>query len=448
MDLKLTINPKENTNMSSLVKQMCSLKCRITVNISDGVVSILDIPDSNVDTVIDAINEAFNITGMDITPTVTVPEPEEPAITADSIEFEKIEFSDKDVETQINKLLKNIYWAMYSSNAPSRDICQYIMSASVEIAMKYNPKPICDFSVGDIVDCNYGSHLSGEISGGHIHSIVCNIDPGGTVYVLPITKLYREGPQFMQFSSNMDVDYYNPHYTGGTILLKKGRYIRPERISEVIGHTHPDLFKKVLAELPNMVTFSCDDYEQKWAEHIGDIQSDDNMLPFTGKSETSTEVSINSDIENSEKTNKETDGSLLKGACDNSSNLSTNNFEDTPKLSAEDYLSSLISDSLKSLNKDISLEEQVKTFLSSIGFDLTQNVVEKSFIVACELKKITYTSIESALFNTYPDFNATNIKSILQSEFNKWTIKHSELKKKYPTISIITLIKVFAKNLI
>ena len=118
------------------------------------------------------------------------------------------------------------------------------------------------------------------------------------------------------------------------------------------------------------------------------------------------------------------------------------------KLSEEDYLYSLISDSFKNLNKDISLDEKVKTFLSSIGFAPVENVVEKSFIVACELKKITYASIEFALFNTYPDFNATNLKSTLQSEFNKWIINYPELKKKYPTISIITLIKVFAKNLI
>lgn len=433
MDLKLTINQKENTNMSSLVKQMCNLKCRITVNVEEGIVTMLDIPDTNVDGVIDAINDAFSITGMDITPTVIQPEPVEPVITADSLEFDKIEFSDKDVESQINKLMKNIYWAMYSCNAQSRDICQYIISTNVEIAMKYNPKPICNFSVGDIVDCTYGTHLSGEISGGHIHSIVCNIDPGGTVYVVPITKLYREGPNFISFSANMDVDYYNPHYSGGTILLKKGRYIRPERIVEVLGHVHPELFNRVLAELPKMVSFSYDDYEQTWAEHIGDIQNDDNMLDFTGKTESDIKAENNNDKISEETADKNDANTLAEG--------------NTGKLSVYDYLTSLISDSLNNLDKSISAEEQIDTFLCSIGFPNNESVVKKAFVVASDIKKITYENIVLALVGVYPDSETINIKSTLQSEFNKWIVNYPELKEKYPTVSIITLIKVFAKSL-
>ena len=36
MNLSLTVTKKENANMSSLLKQMCSLKCRINVDLISG----------------------------------------------------------------------------------------------------------------------------------------------------------------------------------------------------------------------------------------------------------------------------------------------------------------------------------------------------------------------------------------------------------------------------
>ena len=101
-----------------------------------------------------------------------------------------------------------IYWAMYSNKAKSHDICQYLMSTGQEIAMKYNPKAPTKFAIGDIVDCNYGSHLKNEISGGHVHSIICDIDENGLVYAVPITKEQLEGDEtrYLQLWSTMMPD--------------------------------------------------------------------------------------------------------------------------------------------------------------------------------------------------------------------------------------------------
>ena len=198
MDLTLQVTKKESMNMSSLVKQMCSLKCRINVDLLSGRISIVDMDDENVESVIDAINEAFDITSVDIVPTVVVPEPELPVAIKDS-----------EVCEQANEMLRVIHCAMYSNNAKSSDICEYLRTTSEEIAMKYNSKEPTDVSIGDVVECNYGFHLKGEISGRHVHSIVCNIDDDGMVYVLPITKdiLKCDETRFLPFSVNLDVEY-------------------------------------------------------------------------------------------------------------------------------------------------------------------------------------------------------------------------------------------------
>lgn len=77
MDLKLKITQKEGTSMASLIKQMCALKCRIKVDVHEGDISIVGMDDNNVENVIDSIDEAFNIVGVDIVPTVEIPEHEE-----------------------------------------------------------------------------------------------------------------------------------------------------------------------------------------------------------------------------------------------------------------------------------------------------------------------------------------------------------------------------------
>lgn len=61
MNLTLTVTKRESTIMSSLVKQMCSLKCRINVDSANGNISIVDMDDNNVESIIDAISEAFEM---------------------------------------------------------------------------------------------------------------------------------------------------------------------------------------------------------------------------------------------------------------------------------------------------------------------------------------------------------------------------------------------------
>ena len=454
MNLTLQVTKKESTNMSSLVKQMCSLKCRINVDSLNGKISIVDMDDDNVESVIDAINEAFDIIGVDIDPTVVIPEPEPPVVTEDSIEFEKLEFNDAAVREQANKLLRTIYWAMYSCNAKSIDMCQYLRTTVVEIAMKYTPKELTEVSIGDVVDCNYGTHLKGEITGGHVHSIVCDIDNDGMVYVLPITKARLEGDEtrFLPFSANLDVEYLdNSKYTGGTVLLKMGRYVHQQRFGEVVGHVLPEFFGKVLTALSTTVNFSSNitNYGSELAEKFGDVENDDDMLSF-GATEENNGTEKSSDKETSESpleasSSEETSENPVEVSFDTEAKDSS--VKADGKVSAEDYLTSIVSDALGSLDKTKSIEDSVDEFLDAICMSKDERIIRRSFIAACVVDNICYDSIINELHNDFPKMNEKIIKTTLKEEFKKWLAIHPDVKESYPKISIMALLKIFAKKM-
>ena len=77
----------------------------------------------------------------------------------------------------------------------------------------------------------------------------------------------------------------------------------------------------------------------------------------------------------------------------------------------------------------------------------TTNLVEQSFIVACDIKKINYENVILELHNMNPDINEDIIKASLQEEFKRWLKKYPELAAKCPKISLISLLKVFAKKI-
>lgn len=446
MDLRFKITQKESTNMSSLVKQMCALKCRINVDTIKGEISIDGIDDGIVENVIDSINEAFNIDGIDIIPGVEIPETEEPVVTAESLELSKIEFSDEGVENQLNKLQRVIYWAMYSSKAQSRDICQYLMAAGAEIAMKYNPRKVHDFSIGDIVVCNYGNHLNGEISGGYVHSIVCDIDEDGTFYAAPITKAKKEEDiqRYLPFEANIDIDYNDSKYFGGTVLLKKGNYIRPERIQYIIGKARPKFFAKLLAALPDAVHFSHNDYAEKLSEKYGDVDNDDcTLFDETTEivdAETFDDVLITF---STEETSGEGEAKTLVSDSSNEDKSSDN----VKKVSVEEYIEELLADSIANLDKSKTIGELIELFLNNIGFKTNEEIIKQSFAAACNVHKISYETILLVLHNIFPDLKEETIKSTMRKEFNQWLTLYPEAKEKYPKVSFMVLLKIFVKKM-
>ena len=101
------------------------------------------------------------------------------------------------------------------------------------------------------------------------------------VYVAPITKeKKRESNKYLPFEPKIDVDYYDTRFNGGTVLLKKSGYVRPERIHSVVGVARPKFFKSLLSFLANSNNFECSDYAKDMADRLGDLQDDDKLLEF------------------------------------------------------------------------------------------------------------------------------------------------------------------------
>ena len=428
--------------MSVFLKQMCLLKSRVNLDLEKGTLSIVEMEDSSIDSVIAAVSNDFNITAVDIVPTVEKPEP---VVTEESLEIAKVNFSNEVVEEQLNKLMRIIYWAMYTNKASSRDICQYLMTAGTEIAMRYNPRELVKFSIGDIVDCNYGRHLEGEISGGHVHSIVCDIDDDGTAYVAPITKARFEADvhRYLPFEANADVTYSNFRYTGGTVLLKKGRYVRPERVQSVIGIVHPEFFKKLLDSLSHSTQFSQEDYSEKFSEKSEDAQYDDGMVLL----ESNFEIPEIPEIP----TFTEQAGKAVPNETDKNNNDDKEGEISTAKkkISMSEYLASLITDSLDALDKSKSSEDQVDSFLDSIGFGTDErDTVRKAFVISCQLKNITIPRIYEVAKSFFPEIEEEFMEKVLKDEFKKWLdVVAPEAREKYPTISVKDLLKAFAQKM-
>lgn len=404
-------NPKEGS-IINLIKDVDKIDCRIQIDFENGFVTAENLNDSLIDTVIELIDDYYTLLGVDINNNVesnaavpavaentemiaqteSVSEPEstdkifEPQ-SEDDLIIEKVEFENEYVEELINKFLRTAYWAMFKMNISERDIGDFIWTSINEISMRYNKKESIPFSIGDIVDCNYGTHLAGEINGGHVAAIVCNISDTGMVYLVPITKTQENltSHSYLIFNVPNDITYDTRDYVGGTVLLDKGKYVRPERFHEVIGKTSPEFFAKVLHQLAT--TFD-----------------------FTNK---------NAEIE-IEHSNKVSD--------------------------RETVLLETIGFAFDKLDSSKKVEEQIDSFLVEIGMTTSEIMVKQSFVIACEIEKITYDNVILELNNMYPEEKEDAIKATLKENFKKWLEQYPELAEKCPKLSLMSVLKVFAKR--
>lgn len=92
------------------------------------------------------------------------------------------------------------------------------------------------------------------------------------------------------------------------------------------------------------------------------------------------------------------------------------------------------------------VEEQVDSFLTDIGMTTTERMVTQSFIIACNINKINYENVLLGLHDEFPKVKKAIIKNILTEAFNNWLEKYPNLAEKCPKISLMTVLKVFAKK--
>ena len=437
--IRFKVSIKKEGSVVSLIKEVNKISCRIQIDLENGLVEVENVEDTMIDSIIELIDHYYTISSVNIDNTsdestsveasqivtvvdepkseFTVEENAEPdnkptvlgPQSEDDLIIQKVEFKNEYVENLINRFMRTAYWAMYKMNIPEKEIGDFIRTSINEISMRYNKKRCIRYSVGDIVDCNYGVHLTGEINGGHVSAIVCNIANGGMAYLVPITK-FRESLislSYLTFDVPNDVVYNNDYYTGGTALLDKGRYLRAERFHEVIGKATPEFLTKVLGQLSTTFDFT------------------GNIVMTDDDTKSNPVDAGNSDVITTEPKPKKA----------------------AKKVGGEETaLLNVIGDSLEKLDRTKTAEEQVETFLADIGMATTERMVTQSFVIACDIKKINYENVILELHNMFPKVKEDIIKSILKENFKKWLDVHSELVESCPKISLMAVLKVFAKR--
>lgn len=398
--LTFKVSSQKSCSVASLIKEIDKIPCRIYLDFENGSVTVENVNDTMIDAVIELIEKYFTVLSVNIDNTVEEPLAEkqskvlEPQ-SEDDLIIKKIEFRNKYVENLINKFLSTAYWALFNKNISEKEIGNFIITSMCEISMRYNNKPCVKFSVGDVVDCSYGMHLVGKINGGHVFAIVCNVMTDGMAYLVPITEDQSESTSqsYLTVNAPEDVIYENDAYKGGTALLDKAKYVRPERINSVIGKATPAFFEKLLHQLASTFDFT-------------------NCLANSSK----------------------TVDKAVKTPAKKVSN-------------EESALLEVIGFALEKLDASKTLEEQVETFLTDIGMSTSEKMVTQAFIIACNIEKINYENVVLKLHDVYhPEFKEEAIKRILQDNFKEWLNQYPTLAEKCPKISFTSLLKVFAKR--
>lgn len=469
------VSTQKEGSVVSLIKEVNKISCRIYLDIENGYVTVENVNDTMIDAVIELVDNYYTILGVDIDNTFeeTAENRVVPVVaesTADTIDdtveetveevaketaeavtekqptvldpqseddliIKKVEFPNEYVEGLINKFLGTAAWAMFKLNIPEKEIGDFIYTSINEISMKYNKKECIQFSVGDVVDCNYGTHLPGEINGGHVAAIVCNISASGMVYLVPIIKIQTDltSHSYLIFNAPEDVIYENDYCRGSTALLDKAKYVRAERFNAVIGKTTPAFFEKLLHQLA--VTF---DFTGCLTETV----EDNSNLPFT-MGETTEEV-----VETPTTTVDTTDEVVETLTATGDSDTKVVKTKTTAKkVSGEEAaLLEVIGFAFDKLDASKTVREQVESFLTDIGMTTTERMVTQSFIIACDIKKINYENVLLRLHKEFPEVKEEIIKNILKEAFKNWLEKYPTLAEKCPKISLMAVLKVFAKK--
>ena len=435
--LTFKVNPKAEFSIFGLIKEVNQLHCRIYIGLENGTVEVENVDEQQLETVIDLIANNFNLLTVNIDNTSddtvslptpvkaesfaeqpkevvteeTVEEPKKPTVlepeSEDDLIIKKVSFENEYVEEALNKLAKTAYWAMYKANVSENDVGKYFLSCKSEITMAYNPNDIIDFAVGDVIDCNFGMHLMGEAQGAHILAIVCNIAHGNMACVVPLAKkVYpkRSPLSYMPVSLSNDVTIYFEGYSDNFAILDKAKYVRVERFRKVMGHVKPDFFKALLKKLATNFDFT------------GSAKTEDTETDSTENESVKVEKPVKSNSTAKKISTEET--ALLK----------------------------VIGPALGNINSTVSPTIQLLPFLDEIGFDTSSDVVTNAFIAACNVKKINYENIILEIHNSLTELPEDEIKNEMKSIFKVWLEKHPEIAEKCPKISIMALLKVYAKK--
>lgn len=391
------VESKKDRSVVSLLVGVHKISCRIKFDFKSGLVMVEDVEDNMINDVIDLVEEYYIIESIDIDNTADISDKKQEVAVKneEDLEIKKIEFQNEQVEEAMNKLLKTIYWQMFKKHAQEKYVIRSIYTYINEISMRYSPKKNIDFVIGDIVEVDFGYHLDGEVNGSHVWGVVCDVLNDDMVFVAPITKSKEETTsRFYLKMETEDVTFYYDYQVEGIALIDKARYINVGRLKSVIGRTKPKFFEDLLGRLA--FAFDFRDNPNSAADSEEQIKRKKSVKKV-GSEETA--------------------------------------------------LNEMLGDELNLLDSDLPVSEQIEPFLNLIGMNEKANLVVQAFNIACNnVGKINYQNIVSELYKLNPNISEEIIKVNLKNEFGNWLEKYPELQKKCPKISLMSVLKVFAKR--
>ena len=188
-------------------------------------------------------------------------------------------------------------------------------------------------------------------------------------------------------SSNIDSNSFNIlENSDVTVLLEMSKYVNPRRLDKVLGKVEPEFLKELLNQIA--ITFD-----------------------------------FNSNAEESN--------------CPKSSN-------------EELALQEIIGPALEKIKPNVDFDGQLHSFLANIGMPTNVITLNKAFEIGVYLEKITYNNLISKLISDNPEMydesDSKNLRNLLKRIFDNWAQNYPDLKKQCSKISIVSIIKMFAKK--
>ena len=189
-------------------------------------------------------------------------------------------------------------------------------------------------------------------------------------------------------SSNIDSNSFNIlENSDVTVLLEMSKYVNPRRLDKVLGKVEPEFLKELLNQIA--ITF--------------DFNSNAEEIDFT--------------------------------KC----------------LTAEMALQEIIGPALEKVMPGLYPEDnQIFKFLADIGMPNNVITLRKAFEVGIHLEKITYNNLISQIISENPEMydesDSKNLRNLLKRIFDNWAQNYPDLKKQCSKISIVSIIKMFAKK--
>ena len=188
-------------------------------------------------------------------------------------------------------------------------------------------------------------------------------------------------------SSNIDSNSFNIlENSDVTVLLEMSKYVNPRRLDKVLGKVEPEFLKELLNQIA--ITFD-----------------------------------FNSNAEESN--------------CPKSSN-------------EELALQEIIGPALEKIKPNVDLDGQLHSFLANIGMPTNVITLNIAFEIGVYLEKITYNNLISQIISENPEMydesDSKNLRNLLKRIFDNWAQNYPDLKKQCSKISIVSIIKMFAKK--